>query len=106
MAREIGSAPHVAFCHFQLCFCLGTQGYADLSISHGKEALAISEEAEHKQWAAAARCALGAAYDDFLQSEPAVDLLQNGIDRFEGARHLEIRELRAQPIPQRRERGR
>jgi hypothetical protein len=35
----------------------------------------------------------------------AIDLLQDGIDRFERAGHFEIGELRAQPVAQRQPRG-
>ncbi len=65
-AQEIGWRGGESEALWNLAFCLGPQGIYGRALESAQRALDIADEIEHRQWAAAAHCALGYLYRDLL----------------------------------------
>jgi DNA-binding CsgD family transcriptional regulator/tetratricopeptide (TPR) repeat protein len=79
IARDIGWRVGEAHALIVLGFCLGAQGEYTRALELEREALAISEDIEHRQWMTYAYCGLGALHLDLLALEEAQQHLEQAL---------------------------
>jgi DNA-binding NarL/FixJ family response regulator len=76
IARDIGWRVGEVHALIVLGFCLGAHGEYTRALDLEREALAILEEIEHRQWMTHVYCALGALHLDLLALEEAQQYLE------------------------------
>ncbi|MFI5274791.1 MAG: ATP-binding protein, partial [Ktedonobacterales bacterium] len=72
LARQVGARATEGFAAFTACTTSFAFGDFASGVARGREALRISEEAEHTQWIVAAQHALAFGYSAFLLPDPAL----------------------------------
>jgi len=81
LARQIGWAAGQAFAEWGIALGLANRGLFEEAITHAKESLRIATEIDHHQWITAAHYALGHIYVLMLQTDLAIQNLEEGLTR-------------------------
>jgi DNA-binding CsgD family transcriptional regulator len=79
LARQIGWTAGQAFAEWSAAIGLGNKGIFGEALTHAKEALRIATEIEHRQWTTGAHYALGHIYMLMLQTDLAIQILEEGL---------------------------
>jgi DNA-binding NarL/FixJ family response regulator len=79
IARDIGWRAGEAYALIFLGFCLGAYGEYSRALELERDAFAISEETDHRQWMTASLCASGALHLDLLNLEQAQQYLEKAL---------------------------
>jgi DNA-binding CsgD family transcriptional regulator len=79
IARETEQRAAETYALITLAFCLGPQGDYARGLAYARQGIHLAEEIDHRQWMAAAHCALGTLYRDLLAFPQALQHLERAL---------------------------